>query len=116
MIRRRLGQALMVIALAPCGRLGSAHPGSGAGRSDRGRSPATTLLDPRPRPPIKAHLLVHRTIQPVCTEHGHTLPVPGDPPEGGWPIISWALGYSLCPPEVPLLSNRHQRPRTCCTQ
>lgn len=69
MIRRRLGQAVIVIALAsavvstaPSAGAVASH---GAGHGDRERSPATILLDPRRRQRIKAHLLVHETAEPA---------------------------------------------------
>lgn len=54
-----------------CGRLDRARPGAGAvasqgaGHSDRDRSPAMIILDPRRRQRIKAHLLVHETAEPA---------------------------------------------------
>ena len=65
MIRRRLGQVLMVIALAFAAvSTAPVHaqepaPITDAGHSDRGNFPAALLLDSRRRQRIKAHVLVH---------------------------------------------------------
>ena len=98
MIRRRLGQALMVIALASAAvSTAPVHAQEPAPITTPGTVTAATSLPHSFWIPgaANASKLTYWSTGPLnrpALSTGALFLPPGDPPEGGWPVISWAHG------------------------